>query len=86
MSGKRALLLAVVLLFALATAMGGLVARGVMRGETCLPMKRAVLRRTVLRAQEPVMFWTSVGVYAVIGAGALVLGTLSVREGRRLSE
>ena len=86
MSGKRALLLAVVLLFALATAMGWLVARGVMRGETYLPMKRAVLRRTVLRAQEPVMFWTSVGVYAVIGAGALVLGTLAVREGRRLSE
>jgi hypothetical protein len=85
-AGQRALLVAVLLLFALAGAMGWLVTRGVARGETYYPTKRAYLRRTVSRGQEPTMFWVSIGLYAVVGAGALTLGTLGVRAGRRLGK
>jgi hypothetical protein len=74
----------VVLLFALAAAMGWLVTRGVGRGETYIPIRNAVLRRTVSRENEPVTFWISIGAYTAVGAGALALGALGVREGRRL--
>src|SRR5215218_8260971 len=60
-AGNRALLIAVVALFVLAAAMGWLVTSGVARGETYLPLKSAVLRRTVSREQEPVAFWISIG-------------------------
>lgn len=83
-AGKRALLVAVLLLFAIAGGMGLLVTRGLARGETYLPTKRAFLRRTVSRQQEPGMYWVSIGVYAAIGAATLTLGALGVREGRRL--
>ena len=81
---NRALVIAVLLCFILAGGAGWFVARGVTRGETYLPIKQAYLRRTVLREREPAMFWVSIGVYAAVGAGALVLGVLGVREGRRL--
>lgn len=83
-AGKRALLVAVLLLFAIAGGMGLLVTRGLARGETYLPTKRAFLRRTVSRQQEPGTFWISIGVYTAIGAATLTLGALGVREGRRL--
>jgi hypothetical protein len=83
-AGKRALLVAVLLLFAIAGGMGLLVTRGLARGETYLPTKRSFLRRTVSREQEPGTFWLSIGVYAAIGAATLTLGALGVREGRRL--
>lgn len=79
---SRPLLLAVVLLFALAAGAGWLVATGVSRGETRLPIKH--VRRTVSREREPAMFWVSIGVYGVFSAGTLVLGVLGVRAGRRL--
>jgi hypothetical protein len=82
-AGNRALLVAVLVLLVLAAAMGWLVTRGVARGETYLPLKQATLRRTVSREQEPVTFWISIGVYAAIGAGALALGVLGGRAGRR---
>ena len=82
-AGQRALLVAVLLLFAVAGAMGWLVTRGVVRGETFYPSKRAYLRRAVSREQEPGMFWVSIGVYAVIGAGTLTLGVLGVRARHR---
>lgn len=82
-AGSRALLVAVLVLFVVAALMGWLVTTGVSSGETYLPLKSAVLRRTVSRAQEPVTFWISIGVYAAIGAGALALGALGVRAGRR---
>ena len=85
-AGARALLVAVLLLFALAGAMAWLVARGVSRGETSYASPRATLRRTVVRQQEPGLFWVSIGVYAAIGAAALTLGSLGVREGRRLGK
>jgi hypothetical protein len=82
-AGSRALLITVVVLLVLAAAMGWLVTSGVARGETYLPLKQATLRRTVSREREPVTFWISIGVYAVIGAGALALGVLGGRAGRR---
>jgi len=82
-AGNRALLVAVLVLLVVAAAMGWLVTSGVARGETYLPLKQATLRRTVSRAQEPVTFWMSIGVYSAIGAGALALGVLGGRAGRR---
>lgn len=80
---NRALLVAVLLFLALSALMGWMAMSGVARGETRLPLKQASLRRTVSRAQEPVTFWMSVGVYAAISAGALTLGVLGLRAGRR---
>jgi len=85
-SGKRALFIAVLMLFAVAGGMGWLVTRGVVGGETYYPNTRPSLRRMVSRPREPVMFWASIGVYAIIGAGTLTLGVLGVRAGRRLGK
>jgi hypothetical protein len=82
--GRRALLVAVLALFALAAAMAWLVTRSVARDETYIPIRNAVLRRTVSRDGEPVTFWISIGAYTAVGVGALALGALGVREGRRL--
>lgn len=81
----RTLGVAIALMFLLAAGMGLLVVRGLTRGDTFSPTKRATLRRAVSRAEEPVMFWVSIGLYATIGIGALGLGAWGVREGRRLS-
>ena len=85
-AGTGALLVVVLLLLALAGAMGWLVTRGVVRGETTYPARQAYLRRTVSRQQEPGVFWLSIGVYAVIGSGALTLGVLGARAGLRLRQ
>lgn len=82
--GARALLLAIALLFALAGGMGWLVVRGVTTGEVPIPIKQATLRRTASRQSEPAMFWFATGLYALVGAGALGLGGLGVREWRKL--
>jgi len=78
-SESRALLIAVLALLILGAAMGWLVTSGVARGKTYLPMKSAVLRRMVSRGSEPATFWLEIGVYAVVGAGSLVLGVLGAR-------
>jgi hypothetical protein len=82
-SANRTLLGVVVGLFLLAAFMGWLVATGVARGETRLPLRQSTLRRTVPRATEPATFWLSIGVYATVGAGALALGVLGARAARR---
>jgi hypothetical protein len=82
-SANRTLLGVVVGLFLLAALMGWLVATGVARGETRLPLRQSTLRRPVPRATEPATFWLSIGVYATVGAGALALGVLGARAARR---
>lgn len=81
----RALALAVALMLGLAGGMGWLVLRGVSKGETFLPAKRASQSRTVRRATEPALFWVSVGTYGFVGAGALALGAWGLREAARHS-
>ncbi|MBV6522455.1 MAG: hypothetical protein MNPFHGCM_02603 [Gemmatimonadaceae bacterium] len=78
--GSNALLVAVLVLFALASASAWLVVSGVMSGETRLPIRRWSSRRTVARVPEPATFWLSIGVYAAVGTGALALGVLGLRE------
>jgi len=80
----RALAIATVIMLGIAGGAGWLVARGVATGETWFPSKRASQRRIVVRTAEPAMFWTSMGVYATLGAGALGLGAWGSREGLRL--
>ena len=82
--GMVALVVAVVLLLVLAGWMAWLVTDGVVRGETIYLARRAFLRRPVSRLQEPAMFWLCIGVLSAVGAGALTLAVLGIREGRRI--
>lgn len=82
--GARALLLAVLLLLLLGAGMSWVVIRGVSTGVTRFPIRQAYLRRPVSRQQEPATFWLAIGCYTLVGAGALTLGLLGVREWRRL--
>jgi len=77
-------LLAVVLLLALAAGMAWVVTSGLVRGETRLPIRQAYLRRPVARAGEPATYWLAMGLYLVVGAGALTLGVKGAREWQRL--
>lgn len=79
----RAVLVVVLALFAVAALMGWVVASGVARGETRLPLKQATFRRTVSRDREPATFWVAVGLYSALGAGALATGAFVAREARR---
>lgn len=81
----RALFAAVVIMLGIAGGMSWLVGHGLVEGETWLPSKRSSLQRLVVRAQEPVMFWVSLGIYAAVGAGSLGLAGWGVREGRRIA-
>ena len=82
-AGHRTLLAVVAGLFLLAALMGWLVATGVARGETRLPLKRQSLRRPVTRAAEPATYWLSISVYAAVGTGLLWLGVLGARAARQ---
>jgi hypothetical protein len=64
--------------------MGWLVLGGISKGETYFPAKRASLRRSVVRVEEPVFYWMSIGVYAIAGAGTFGLGAWGIREAVRL--
>jgi hypothetical protein len=81
-SENRALLIAVVALLLIAAGAGWVILSGVTRGETYLPMKNAA-RRVISRENEPAIFWVSIGVYTIVGAGSLVLAALTARAGRR---
>ena len=82
--GSRALLLVVVLLFAMAAATGWLAIRGIQKNETTIPLPRSSVRRTVERDQDRVMYWVSIGIYATLSAGTFTLGVLGARALRRL--
>ncbi len=77
---RRALLLAVVLVLGIAVGMAWLVGNGLRKGETYLPGKRASQQRSVLRSQEPALFWGSIGIYSAIGLGALGLAVWGIRQ------
>jgi hypothetical protein len=82
--GRGALFLAVVLLAAFGLTMAWMVAIAIIGGETPFPARAHWLRRPVVRADEPAMFWVATGLYATLSAGTLILGALGVRAGRRL--
>jgi hypothetical protein len=65
--------LTMAILLLIAGGMAWLVQAGVRKNETFLPTKSSSHRRTVLREQEPALFWTSIGIYSVIGTGTLGL-------------
>lgn len=83
--GRGALLLAVVLLAAIGAAFAWLVVNGVADGSTPFPSRMGWLRRPVLRAADPVMFWVATGLYGVVSLGTITLAALGLREGRRLT-
>ena len=81
---RWAVVLAVALLLGLACGMAWLVYDGVGTGETVFPSKLASQRRPVLLADEPVMFWTAIGLYASIAvgsAGLVVWGLVQAQRG-----
>ncbi len=80
----RMLWLAITLVLGLAAGAGWLVTRGLTRGDIWIPAKQAPRQRHVYRAEEPGIFWLSLGVYSVIAAGAAGLGVWGIREGLRL--
>lgn len=75
-------LLAVAILLALAGGMGWLVYDGVGTGETVFPSKSPSQRRSVVRADEPILFWVSIGLYATIAFGAVGLVGWGVAQTR----
>jgi hypothetical protein len=80
---SRSLAVFVAALFSIAGAMGWLVWSGLTKGETYLPSKRAAQQRTVVRANDPAMYWASLGLYAAAGIGTLGFGAWLLREGLR---
>jgi len=81
-SQLRALLLTLAILLGITAFMAWLVHGGLQKNETWWPAKRASQQRIVSRAQEPAMFWTSIGTYAAIGLGTLGLALCMVRWSR----
>jgi hypothetical protein len=82
--GMGAFLVFIVLFLALAGGMGWLVQSGLGKGETWWPAKRASQSRAVLRAGEPAMFWTAIGLYTAIGLGSAGFAAWLGKEGVRL--
>lgn len=80
----RALRLAIVLVLAVSIGMAWLVGRGLTTGATYLPVRRPAPQSLVVRANEPAMYWTSIGIYATIGLGTFGLAAWGIREARRL--
>lgn len=76
-------LLAVAILLALAGGMGWLVYDGIGMGETVLPLKSPSQRRSVLRADEPILFWVSISLYATVALGAVGLVGWGIAQTRR---
>jgi hypothetical protein len=85
-SHRLGALLAVALLLALATGMAWLVYDGVGSGETIFPSKSTTQRRAVFRADEPMLFWVSIGLYALVGLGCVSIVGWGLVQARRPTE
>jgi hypothetical protein len=80
-STSPAVWLVLVVLFGLSGFMFWLVKAGLGKGETFFPSKLASQRRSVSRAADPVMFWTSISLYAAVGIGSAGLGIWGIKVG-----
>ncbi len=76
----RALLLAITIVLTISAGMGWVVASGISSGASNVPAKRRSQMRTVMRMREPIMYWTSIGVYSALGLTTLALGLWGLRE------
>jgi hypothetical protein len=85
-SQYRALLIAIAIMLAIAGGASWLVVHGLVAHETWSPNRRASQQRVIQRAQEPAMFWTAFGIYAMVAAGAFGLAAWGAREGWRLRQ
>ena len=81
---SRGLALAIAVVLVISGVMGWLVVSGLIKQQTYLPTKHSSQRRMIVRAQEPVFYWTSLGFYALVGGGTFYLGIRGIREARRL--
>jgi hypothetical protein len=82
-SELRAVIFVIALFVGIAVFMGWLVVTGLEKGETRWPAKRPSLSRTVVRMQEPAMYWTSIGLYSLIGTGSLGFAVFVFRASRK---
>jgi hypothetical protein len=77
----RGLSVAIIALLAVTGGMGWLVQNGIGKGETFFPAKTGSQQRTVSRSEKPALFWTSIGLYTILGSGTLGLALWSIRKG-----
>ena len=79
----RAVLAFLAIFLGIAALMSWLVVTGLQRDATYWPAKRASQQRVIVRAKEPAMFWTSIGVYSGIGIGSFALAICFIRWSRK---
>jgi hypothetical protein len=70
----------IVLFLGLAGGAGWYVQSSMEKGETLFPSKSASGRRIVARQKDPALFWTSIGIYSLIGVGSAGLAAWGIRE------
>jgi hypothetical protein len=58
-------------------------ARGLERGEIRLPIKHNPAHRMVTHAEKPVLFWTSLGTFALLGSGSSALALWLIGSRRK---
>lgn len=73
----------IVLFLGLAGGVGWYVQSSMEKGETLFPSKSASGRRIVARQKDPALFWTSIGIYSLIGVGSAGLAVWGIRETNR---
>jgi hypothetical protein len=49
-------------------------------GETRFPVKQSSARRTITRAEDPALYWTSIAIYSTIGTGSILFSTWLIRH------
>lgn len=80
---RLALWVVIALLIAFAGGMGWLTAGGISGGTTHLPTNRASRQRSIVRQEEPAMFWLSIGVYCAAGLVSAAAAVWLMRQARR---